>query len=177
MLCIATLVSWRQSCATYDNLGYNSYPNPRGDQRSYFVETSGGQIVLSHEWRTVVDPAELPDTPLMLPGWCSETQNAFNLPMHFFQEYGHWPILGFAYGHLPMVHAIGFDMGSTDIFVPHWAAAMLFSVAPVRWLILRRRDRWRRANGKCRACGYDLRASPGRCPECGLIPETASPAT
>jgi hypothetical protein len=53
------------------------------------------------------------------------------------------------------------------VLVPYWIPAMVTAVLPARAaakLAVRRR---RRRLNRCTRCGYDLRASEGRCPECG----------
>lgn len=54
------------------------------------------------------------------------------------------------------------------IALPCWLVVPLLWIPPA--LIVRRKwQRWRwRRTGRCLCCGYDLRASPGRCPECGM---------
>jgi hypothetical protein len=58
-----------------------------------------------------------------------------------------------------------------DVFVPHWAIVLLASVLPIAWLARRRFSA--APSGYCTNCGYDLRATPTRCPECGAIPRPA----
>ena len=83
----------------------------------------------------------------------------------------------------PRASFSAFDYGTTimpgfrsdHVFFPMWFVAVMCAILPPVWLVARRRwkrrARWRR--GLCVACGYDLRASQDRCPECGKsIPAT-----
>ena len=65
---------------------------------------------------------------------------------------------GFVQGALPE----GFDRA---ILMPHGIWVLLFSILPASWIV--RRIRRRPDLGLCPTCGYDLRASKIRCPECG----------
>jgi hypothetical protein len=55
--------------------------------------------------------------------------------------------------------------------VPHWFAVLICLPFPLAVfgsrLLRRRRLRRQRLTGRCQSCGYDLRESPDRCPECG----------
>jgi hypothetical protein len=60
------------------------------------------------------------------------------------------------------------DVGDrSTLVVRYWLLALLAGIVPARraFAALRRR-RWL-AGQRCLSCGYDLRATPRRCPECG----------
>jgi hypothetical protein len=63
-------------------------------------------------------------------------------------------------------HALGFAGGETGLLIPLWAITALLVLFPViaSWPHKKRNDS---QSAKCPNCGYDLRATPDRCPECG----------
>jgi hypothetical protein len=61
------------------------------------------------------------------------------------------------------------------IRLPYWFIAAASAIPPA--LRLRRLLRTRTRDGLCTHCGYDLRGSPDRCPECGAVPAFAAAAS
>jgi hypothetical protein len=78
---------------------------------------------------------------------------------------------------------IGFSVGTFNstsgtvryLLLPYWFVALVTGALPALWLLLWWRRRRTGVPGLCAACGYDLRASAERCPECGE-PILAAPA-
>lgn len=62
-----------------------------------------------------------------------------------------------------------------SVTVPHWLFVFIFAVLPIFVVTRLIRRRRQQREGLCRVCGYDLRATPDRCPECGAEPLVPSP--
>ncbi len=159
LLCAATLVLWMRSYRTCDVL---LRPVKLGD---YFCITSE-QGVFTFE-------VEAKQSGVPKPGWVYFDTA---LPRRWPRPGG---ILGFDLYHGANRHYVFLPTTAyRGAAVPHWFATITFALCPAanflywrRRFIRRRRD----ANGLCPSCGYDLRASHTRCPECGATTQKRNP--
>ena len=78
-----------------------------------------------------------------------------------------WPYLGFAWNFRQVVVIPRFVAGHWVLSLPYWGIAFVSALPLVFMKIGGARRATRRKSGCCVKCGYDLRATQERCPECG----------
>jgi hypothetical protein len=156
LLCAATMVIWVRSYRTVDDVSYivDAPPLP---SVSYFANSLEGELTLDRFVRTAPSP-----------------QTAGRLPTGFSARQG-----GVSRRYRPPVNLLGFGGDvrrgpfgvQYEVVVPYYAIGATTALMPA--LALWRRVRGSRPrSGFCPTCGYDLRATPDRCPECGTeLPE------
>jgi hypothetical protein len=148
LLCLTTVVLWVRSYCSVD------YPQCDFAGGAVAIYSSRGGVRLSHStvpqrgtglrWVRVADHSWYPLNDRAHPFW-----NRLGIGVDRFDRRD------------------GLIRGIT---LPHWLIAASASLLPLLWATRWFRRRTRPKHGVCAACGYDLRATPDRCPECGAIP-------
>jgi hypothetical protein len=146
---------------------WSEYRLLNGEVRHFSLNLSSGAGALGFEvydWAPEADRLPPPETLLRVQreqgrGRFYHTKDPTNVGGEF---YG--PLADYGFGFRRVAVKGGYLLAAS---VPHWALLPPLAVLPAAAGVAERRRRRRRAGGLCARCGYDLRATPGTCPECG----------
>ena len=155
-----------------------SVQNDRGRNRDFEVLSSRGGLLISYasgDWRPI-RPSSFRFEPAQPPRWDVFSFRRESLPYPLPDPGFREPLVtigGFqlAWQWDASRNGADFNLRATEvgIVVPYWALGPA-AAALAAWRLHRARKLLaKRHEGSvpCSACGYDLRATPGRCPECG----------
>ena len=151
---VLIISAWIRSYWVLDDLSYQ-----RANAGGYIgIVSSMGSIMLANNWNDRVDNGPVPTI----------YYEARPAKPHFF-EVGYDITKEGRFAGITLVlypHSLG-------LYVPYGYLLLLPAVSLALCILS-----WRRQNsvaraGHCRSCGYDLRATPQSCPECGATPGAA----
>lgn len=171
---------WWRSHQLTDNLEYSAN-SIAGDDQLWWggveIVSSNGQVELQYAMR-----GKRGVTPEIVAGFRQTQENhrqvrwrsrplghrTLSDPRSTDQNISWLNRLGLRFDHLrrpgPPMDDLGFIW---DAVFPYWLVVVLLCVQP-SWVLMRyARRRHRIRSSLCAVCGYDLRATPIRCPECG----------
>jgi len=187
LLCLAAAFFWARSYFTgdYAVVGHWDIGPTSATDRCLYVDTYEGGVALTARVQRDQYGADEGERIMRQAksrwGFEFGSHRAVNAAANWLVHKGFWRRIGFALYRLdggPNRYAnVTVTVVDRRLCVPYWSLVLLFMAAPAPRLarmIRTRRRQARAAAGLCAACGYDLRASTGRCPECGAPAPVAS---
>jgi hypothetical protein len=159
VLFVAVLALWVRSHWTAEGITY-CVPRSKDSPTSYEVYDAPGLMGFARACYS--DLSDLPDRRCSYSA--RHEPGVGGADAEWFIGWTNWRFLGFG--------VYDFLIGSARkrfIELPFGVILLVLFAAPARQALqmARRRDRKRR--GLCLSCGYDIRATPARCPECGHV--------
>ncbi len=174
LLCIVTVCLWVGSYFRFDHVIHTVMPRDGANWywRNRTVSSADGGVLF-------IERGYLVTTPGFADNWAhkvNEWEHAVYMPWQNAPRPpfpgNHWFDFDRRVNLTPRGSLTGPEILHIDILtvrLPYWLVALVTGVAPAMWLVRRRREARRARKGLCPCCGYDLRASAERCPECGLV--------
>jgi hypothetical protein len=172
VLCVATAALWWWTGLVVEHVEWRGRDASSTTERYFGVKLARGAVSLIDE--------EYSNSFVPLPGptgWGWTRRPPDGAKDRDMRGLGFWGQRGFRFRRLaqgpPVTPATirGFSMS-----FPLWAAMVALALPAAPWCARLARARRLLRRGLCSSCGYDLRASPGRCPECGTANRASAPA-
>jgi hypothetical protein len=163
-MCVATVVQWQRSYQTEDDLVY------LGRSICTALHTMNGSLAFVYTNAIWSERHIEYSTMNPRPGF------NYAAPR---REHTVWSWLGFYFAYSsgpssgnpnPLPPGMSYPRIAhfCEVLVPLWLVVVMLLVLPA-WRFVVQPVRSRKRPGCCAVCGYDLRATPDRCPECGTI--------
>lgn len=168
IVCARTAVLWVRSYFLQDWIDYQITDDARNTWTGYTFASNRGSLFISKSQQRFKQKGKAWVYSATLP-----SPEGFSY--HQFPTHENDMLAGSFFKSMGFLVVLNDETIETDgtfsyprAFFPHWFIILVAAMLPA-WLLRRAilRRRWR-SKGLCRQCGYDLRASPERCPECGL---------
>jgi len=178
LLCVAAIALWVRSYTGSDSVSrrwMTAADSHHIEHRGQQIQWTLGQVRFLIQNDTAFFPGQMtPDSAN--PHWSYFRYGAGHDGWEAPPAESIWNRLGFAAWETGWSSSFA-DSHARVWAAPAWLLTVILALLPAAWGWGAYRQRRRKQTGRCIACGYDLRASPDRCPECGNVVGVGRAAT